>query len=202
MHGLVQLLRDFGPLLRAVLADKPPEHLILDLRPLGLVAAKFLDEEPPLLALLRVLRRDDVCDLLPVGHREVLDTPVLLDHIGEQSILEEVSLIVLPLSERALALEGVLGLVVQLLEDVLGLLVADDRFAVELVLAATEPHDIAHTVLRPRVFLADGGDNQAWTEFLLPHWLRGEACGGDRRALLLRERRRLLDIVLLLAEVD
>ena len=141
------MFRDFGPLFRAVLFDEPLQDLVLELGPLRLVAAELLDEEPPLLALLGVLRWHNFSHLLPVLQHEVLDVLAVLHHVGEKGILEEMSFVVLPLSEGALTLEWVLALICQFLEDLLGLFVTDDCLAVKLVFAVTETQNIITIVL-------------------------------------------------------
>lgn len=74
------------------------EDLIFLCGPLGLVASQFLDEEPSLVAFLGVLCRDNLCDLLPIIIIKVFDELGVLDHESEEAILEQMRLIILPLS--------------------------------------------------------------------------------------------------------
>ena len=73
---------------------------------------------------------------------EVLYKLGVLYHVGEEPVLEQMRLIVLPLCERPLTLSGVVALVEQLLEDLHGMLVRNDSFTVELILTITEADNV------------------------------------------------------------
>ena len=87
------------------------QYLVFLLRPLGLVAAQLLYKQPSLLALLGILGRHNFRDLLPVRISQFLNKLLILDHESKQPILEQMRLIILPLSECPLALRRVLLLV-------------------------------------------------------------------------------------------
>ena len=61
--------------------------------------------------------------MLPVLLVEVFNVFLILDHEGEETVLEEMSLVVFPLGEGPLALGRILLLVDQLVEDLHSLLV-------------------------------------------------------------------------------
>ena len=61
--------------------------------------------------------------MLPVLLVEVFNVFLILDHEGEETVLEEMSLIVFPLGQSPLALGRILLLVDQLIEDLHCLLV-------------------------------------------------------------------------------
>ena len=73
---------------------------------------------------------------------EVLYKLGVLHHVGEEPVLEQMRLVVLPLCERPLTLSGVVALVEQLLEDLHGMLVRNDSLTVELILTITEADNV------------------------------------------------------------
>ena len=73
------------------------KNLILLGCPLGFVASEFLDEEPPFMAFSSILGRHNLRDLLPVVIIKIFHKFGVFDHEGEEAILEQMGLIILPL---------------------------------------------------------------------------------------------------------
>lgn len=188
-----ELVGEVGPVLGALLDDELFEDLVLLVGPLGLVASDLLDEEPPLLALLPVLGGYDLGHLFPVVAGEVLDIHVVLDDVGKQPVLEQVRLVLLPLSLRPLALVGVLLFLQQLFVDLHGLLIRDDAIAEELVLAVLESDNVvvAHFDLAGLLCFRTFG---RWGELTLVVGLRVDvALAFNLRNQLVQELVRALD---------
>lgn len=122
-HDLVELLRYVGPFLGAIVLDEANKYLVLEGRPLGLVAALLLDELPAFLTFLCVFRWHNLGNLLPVSIFEVLHKLTILDHESEQTVLEQVRLVVFPLRQGPLALSRIIPLIYQLFEYFHGVLV-------------------------------------------------------------------------------
>lgn len=94
------------------------------------------------MTLLGILGGHNLCNLFPVLVIELFDKLGILDHEGKQSILEQMCLIILPLSKSSLTLCGIFLLVEELVEYFHGLFVRYDALAVELVLSVSEPDDV------------------------------------------------------------
>ena len=142
---VIQFLRDVGPILCAVASDQLHQDLVFLLRPLGLVAAQFLNKEPSLIALFCILSRHYLSDLVPVLVIELLDVLGVFDHKCEKAILEKMRFIILPLSESPLALRWILLLIEELVKYLHGLFVGDNSFTVKLVLSVPELNDVVYT---------------------------------------------------------
>lgn len=122
-HSVIKLLGDGRPILGSVTSDQAHQSHVLFLSPLRFVSPKLLNEQPSLVAFLSVLRRHDLGYLVPVLLVEVFDVFGILDHESEETVLEEMSLVVFPLGQSPLALGRILLLVDQLVEDLHSLLV-------------------------------------------------------------------------------
>lgn len=70
-----------------------------------------------------ILCGNNLSDLLPVSILKVLYELRILDHVSEESVLEQMSLIVLPLSECPQTLSRIFLLFEQLIEYLHGLLI-------------------------------------------------------------------------------
>lgn len=68
--------------------DELFEYLVLLGGPFGLVAAEFLDEEPPFMAFPGIFGGHDFGDLLPIIVVEILNEFGVFYHEGEEAILK------------------------------------------------------------------------------------------------------------------
>ena len=98
------------------------------------------------MALLCVFGRYNFGNLLPIVVVKILNELGILNHEGKESILEEVRLIILPLSQRAQRLSRILLLFEEFIEYFHGLLIRNDAFAVELVLTVFEPDNVLQVI--------------------------------------------------------
>ena len=89
-----------------------------------------------------ILCGNNLSDLLPVSILKVLYELRILDHVSEESVLEQMSLIVLPLSECPQTLSRIFLLFEQLIEYLHGLLIWNYAFAIKLILSIFEPDHI------------------------------------------------------------
>lgn len=122
-HSIIELLSNCGPVFSPIALNELDQHQVLFLSPLGLVSSKLLNEQPSFIAFLSVLGWDDLSNLLPVLLVEIFHVLRVLDHEGEETVLEQMSFVVLPLSECSLRLSWVLLLIQKLIEDLHGLFV-------------------------------------------------------------------------------
>jgi hypothetical protein len=99
------------------------------------------------MALLGILSRYNLCNLIPVLIIELFDKLGILNHKRKQPILEQMRLIILPLSECPLALCWILLLVEELVKDFHRLLIRYDTLAIELVLSIPEANDVVDASL-------------------------------------------------------
>lgn len=118
------------------------EYLVLLRGPFGLVAAQLLNEQPSLVALSGVFGRHYFCNLLPIIIVEVLHELRVLHHEGKETILKQMSLVVLPLGQSAKTLRWVLLLFEQFVEYLHGLLIGNNALSIELVLSILEPDHV------------------------------------------------------------
>lgn len=133
-----------------MLNDELLEYFVLLGGPFRLVAAEFLDEEPPFMAFPCVLGRDDFGNLFPIIVVEIFNEFGVLYHEGEEAVLEQVSLVIFPLGQRSETLRRIFLLFEQLVEYFHGLFVRNDPLAVELVLPVLEPDHILEVAARVR----------------------------------------------------
>ena len=132
------------------------EDLVLLRRPLGFVATQFLNEQPSLVAFSGILGGYDLRDLLPIVVVEIFNEFGVLHHVREEAVLEEVRLVIFPLSQSPQTLRGIFLLFEQLVKDLHGLLVGNDAFTVELVLPVFEPDHILKSTTNLAAVLALG----------------------------------------------
>ena len=83
------------------------QHLILSGTPLKFIATQFLQKKPSFEALIRVPRRDEHGNILPVFVLEVLYVSLLLEGIGKDTPLEQLSFFIFP--GRFVGLRGDFG---------------------------------------------------------------------------------------------
>lgn len=110
--------------------------------PFDLVATEFLNEQPSLLTLLGVFSRDNFGNLKPVIIIKLFDRFGILNHEGEEAVLEEMGLVIFPLSEGTERLCGIFLLLKKFIKDLHCLLIRNNAFAVELVFFVFESDDV------------------------------------------------------------
>ena len=164
-----------------MLHDELFKDLVLLRSPLCLIATQFLDEKPSFVALFGVFSWDNFSDLLPIIVVEIFNELRVLNHEGEEAILEQMGFIVFPLSQRSQALRGILLLLEQFIENLHGLLIGNDSLAVELVFFVFEPDDILQVVANT---LAEAFASFGCPLLALHRWLRMQLIAKEGLVLL------------------